>query len=411
MVADAPRLPSTMIRTDFDVLIVGGGPVGAALACGLVLRGGRVALVEAAADDLPPGFDGRAYALALGSRLLLEQVGGWPAADRTTPITRIDIAQQRFPGRSVLDAATERVPALGYVVIARDLGTALYTCLAASGVTLLRPASVTRLARGRGACRLTLATAGGERRVTARVVVAADGTRSAIRALAGIAAHDLDYGHSAVVAEVVPGFGHAGTAFERFTPTGPLALLPGPASCRLVWTVTHAEAERLCALGEAPFLARLQAAFGPDLGTFRAARGRRAYPLHGLRVERLVRGRVVLAGNAAHALHPIAGQGLNLGLRDVARLVALLGDALAAGEDAGDSRRLGCYAADRGAEHGRAFAFTDGLLGLFAGQALPWRALKGAGLAGFNLAWPLRRRLADQTMGLSARAGRPGAEA
>ena len=398
-----------MANVDYEVVIVGGGPVGAALACGLANRGGRIAVIEAAetTSPLPPGYDGRAYALALGSRQLLEAAGGWPDAVATTPITRIDIAQQHFPGRTVLDAATEQVPALGYVVIARDLGQALYQQLAAGDVELLRPARITSLTHIRGACRLTLQAGDAEREVTARVIVAADGANSATRAQAGLDAHTIDYGHSALVAEVVPGISHANTAFERFTPTGPLALLPGPASCRLVWTVDHDQSTRLCALDEEAFLTELRAAFGSELGTFRTVSGRRAYPLHGLRVERLVRDRVVLAGNAAHALHPIAGQGLNLGLRDVARLVQLLGDALDAGEDPGDSRRLGCYAADRGAEHGRAFTFTDGLLGLFSGQALPWRAIKGAGLAGFNLAWPLRRRLADETMGLAGRAGRP----
>ncbi len=403
--------PRAATSPDCDVLIVGGGPVGATLACALAHHGPRVALAESAPDvsALPPGYDSRAFALALGSRHLLEAVGGWSVPDTATPIARIDIAQQHVPGRTVLDAATERVEALGYVVIARDLGHALYARLAASDVSVLRPATVRALAAERGACRVTLATADGTREVTARVVVAADGARSVTRDAAGLAAHDVDYGHSAVIAEVTPGVGHAHTAYERFTPTGPLALLPAPAHCRLVWTVTHAEADRLRELDPDAFLAALQAAFGTQLGTFRAVRGRRTYPLHGLRVERLVRGRVALAGNAAHTLHPIAGQGLNLGLRDAAALARLLDDALRHGDDPGDSRRLGCYAAERTAEHGRAFALTDGLLGLFAGQGLAWRAAKGVGLAGFNLAVPLRRRLADETMGLTGRAGRPGA--
>jgi 2-octaprenyl-6-methoxyphenol hydroxylase len=400
-----------MVRHDYEVLIAGGGPVGATLACTLAAHGAKVAVVETAPDpaELPPGYDARAYALALGSRLQLEAAGAWPSRDLATPIARIDIAQQHFPGRTLLDAATEGVPALGYVVLARDLGQALYARLSVSEVHFLRPARVRELAPTRGACRVVLEADGGVREITARVVVAADGARSATRSAAGLAAHDLDYGHSALIAEIIPGLSHANTAYERFTPTGPLALLPAPAHCRLVWTVTHDEAARLCGLDDDTFLAELQAAFGPALGRFRAVSGRRAYPLHGLRVEQLARGRVVLAGNAAHTLHPIAGQGLNLGLRDVARLAQLLGDALAHHEDPGDSRRLACYAAERGAEHDRAFSFTDGLLGLFSGQALPWRAVKGLGLAGFNLAVPLRRRLADETMGLNGRVGRPGA--
>ncbi len=401
------------MRHDYEVVIAGGGPVGATLACALAAHGGKVAVVERAPDPatLPPGYDARAYALALGSRVLLDAAGAWPAPAACTPIARIDIAQQRFPGRTLLDAATEGVDALGYVVLAHDLGRALYARLAASEVALLRPARITALAPARGRCRLVLEGDDGPRELSARVVVAADGAQSATRSAAGLAAQHVDYGHSAVIAELVPGISHANVAYERFTPTGPLALLPAGARCRLVWTVTHDEAERLCALDAAGFLAALQAAFGSALGTFRQVSGRRAYPLHGLRVERLVEGRVVLAGNAAHTLHPIAGQGLNLGLRDVARLAQLLDDALAHGDDPGDSRRLGCYAAERTAEHNRAFTFTDGLLGLFAGQALPWRAAKGLGLAGFNLAVPLRRRLADETMGLNGRVGRPGAHA
>ncbi|HEY5791134.1 MAG TPA: FAD-dependent monooxygenase [Gammaproteobacteria bacterium] len=395
-----------MKPADHDLAIVGGGPVGALLACGLAAHGGRVVLLEGtpATGGLPPSYDGRAIALALGSQDLLAAYGAWDGlAAAASPMLRIDIAQQRFPGRTLLDCAGEGVPAFGYVVSGHDLGQALYARLDRAGVRVLRGARVDALHRARGQVRLGLAGSGEVDELGARLVVAADGARSAVRALAGISAHHTDYAQRALIAEVVPGIPHAGTAYERFTPHGPLALLPRGAGCALVWTLPDTDCARLLELDEPAFLAELQRAFGGDLGTFRAVRERRAYPLHGLRVERLVRGRVALAGNAAHTLHPIAGQGLNLGVRDVARLVALLDDALAHGDDPGDSRRLAVYARERAAEHARAYSFTDGLLALFAGSALPLRLARGAGLAGFGRLPLLRHRLAAHTMG---RAGR-----
>jgi len=393
---------------DFDLVIVGGGPVGAMLACTLARHGERIALLEGSSADLPlpPSYDERALALALGSQRMLATAGVWDGlANRATPMLRIDIAQQHFPGRTVLDCADENVAALGYVTSARDLGTALYRRLATSAVTLLRPARVRDLGRERGCVRLDLDGVDGPRQLRSRLVVAADGARSTVRERAAIAAHWTDYRQRALIADIVPGFPAAGTAFERFTPDGPLALLPRPAGCSLVWTVTPDNADRLLAADDGEFIAQLQAAFGNALGTLRTSGPRRAYPLQGLRVATLVRGRVVLVGNAAHQLHPIAGQGLNLGLRDVARLGVLLDDALSHGADPGASRLLALYAADRTAAHAHAYTFTDGLLALFAGRALPLRLVRGAGLAGFDRLALLKHRLAVQTMGLAGRDG------
>jgi 2-octaprenyl-6-methoxyphenol hydroxylase len=385
-------------------VIAGGGLVGASLACALAAHGGRMAVLESAPANaaLPPAYDGRALALALGSQRLLERCGAWSTA-LGTPIQRIDIVQRGFPGRTRLDADQERVPALGQVVTAHDLGTALYARLAACGVAVLRATRVTRVAHRRGSVRVDIETATGHQQLTARLAVAADGARSTLREQAGIGAQHFDYHQHALVARVVPGLAHANTAYECFTPTGPLAMLPLPAACALIWSVAPQVSERLMALDSMTFLAELQTAFGTALGRLRQAAQRRAYPLHGLRVERLFRDRVVLVGNAAHTLHPIAGQGLNLGLRDTARLAVLLDEALRHGDDPGDSRRLAVYARERRREHDRAFAFTDGLLALFAGRALPWRLARALGLAGFDQLSPLKRLLATETMGLAGR--------
>lgn len=394
-----------MSETEFDIAIVGGGMIGASLACAVAGEGRRVALLEASPPGtLPPVYDTRTLALALGTTRILDSLGAWRSlVAHATPIDRIRISQQRFPGATTLDSANERVPALGYVVRAAALGSALYARLDALDVAQLRPAQVTDVGRGRGNARLTAEIDGTLRTLDARLVVAVDGARSTLRTRVGIAAEHRDYGHSALVARVVPGISHANIAYERFTPHGPLALLPDGAGCALVWTLPPDEAERFSRLPDGAFLAALQIAFGDDLGTFRAVSERRYYPLHGIRVGGLVRHRVALAGNAAHTLHPIAGQGLNLGMRDVALLAYLAVDALRHGEDPGDSRLLARYAEERGADHRKAYLFTEGLLALFSGGVLPWRVARGAGLAAFDAVSPLKHLLALQTMGLSRR--------
>ena len=425
----------------FDLVVVGGGLVGASLVCALAGQGLRMALVEAQplkVADLP-GYDDRGIALAAGSQRIFAGMGLWPAlAGAATPIRRIHVSDRGRFGFVRLDAADEGVPALGYVALARELGAALLGRLGGlAEVTLFSPARVADFAADGAGARLTLATEGGARQtLEARLVVAADGTRSALRDRLGIATTERDYGQSAVIANVSPQLAHEGVAYERFTDTGPLALLPmSEGRCALVWTVPADRVEAVMALDDAGFLAGLQARFGQRLGRlervgrrsyyrlsaggraqFEAATARiyfdrgsdrdgrwSAYPLRLVRAKDALGPRLALIGNAAHTLHPIAGQGFNLGLRDVAALAEVLVEARRAGEDPGAPEVLARYARWRRADQRRVVAFTDGLNRLFASPLPPLACARDLGMLALDLLPPAKRGFGRLAMG---RAGR-----
>ncbi len=393
----------------FDLVVVGGGLVGASLVCALAGQGLRMALVEAQplkVADLP-GYDDRGIALAAGSQRIFAGMGLWPAlAGAATPIRRIHVSDRGRFGFVRLDAADEGVPALGYVALARELGAALLGRLGGlAEVTLFSPARVADFAADGAGARLTLATEGGARQtLEARLVVAADGTRSALRDRLGIATTERDYGQSAVIANVSPQLAHEGVAYERFTDTGPLALLPmSEGRCALVWTVPADRVEAVMALDDAGFLAGLQARFGQRLGRLERVGRRSAYPLRLVRAKDALGPRLALIGNAAHTLHPIAGQGFNLGLRDVAALAEVLVEARRAGEDPGAPEVLARYARWRRADQRRVVAFTDGLNRLFASPLPPLACARDLGMLALDLLPPAKRGFGRLAMG---RAGR-----
>ncbi len=392
----------------YDVLVVGGGMVGGSLACALGGSGLRVGLVEAVpfAAAQHPGYDDRTLALALGSQRIFRGLGLWASiAPGATPIHRIHISDRGRPGAARLDRGEEGVEALGYVAEARLIGAALGERLESlDGVDLLIPASLEALSvhRDRAVVRLRR----GEERLdlAASVVVAADGARSRVREGLGIAVHQRDYGQWAVIANVTPGSPHRNTAFERFTDAGPLALLPlSEGRCALVLTVPAADAPRILALSDEAFLAHLQSRFGDRLGTFRRVGCRQGYPLTLIRSRESVRPRVALIGNAAHTLHPVAGQGFNLGLRDAATLAEVLLEARRVGKDPGGIDVLGQYARWRRGDQDRTVAFTDALARLFTSPLAPLRLGRSLGLIAFDLTPMAKRHLARQSMGLAGR--------
>ena len=374
------------MTAQIDIAIVGSGPVGATLAAMLAGTKLQVRMLEARAA---PSRDVRTLALSHASFELLEEIGAWPAASATT-ISSIHISQQGGPGRALLTAHEQGLPALGYTVPYAALEEALESRLRSDGVPVAFGAACEAIALDRESARLRLAT--GEE-VRARLLVLADGGANASR-IPGIAYEDKDYGQVALTAAVRTDRGHDGRAFERFTPRGPVALLPVSDRYALVWTATPEEAARLVALPEAQFLAELQAYFGDRAGTFVAAGTRASFPLRLRTVNTPVALRTVLVGNAAQALHPIAGQGLNIGLRDAATLAALLVDGSPA--DAGDARLLEAYRAARGRDTRRGVAFTDFLVSAFAdGRRLPtWG--RGLALTVLDLFPPARRALAQR---------------
>jgi 2-octaprenyl-6-methoxyphenol hydroxylase len=369
-----------------DVAIVGGGPVGATVAALAAESGLAIAVLEARAG---PSTQARILALSHGSREILEQAGAWPAAV-VTPITSIHISQRGGPGRTLLEAAEQRLPALGYTISYAALDAALNARLAAGGVALRYGAACRSLRLQPEGARLTLES--GEE-VDARLVVIADGGASA-SAIPGIAFTEKDYGQQAIIGTVRTDRPHGGRAYERFTPQGPLALLPVEDHYALVWTARPSEAPRLLALEDGAFLSALQEAFGDRAGRFVAIANRFAFPLKLRTVNTPVALRTAIVGNAAQALHPIAGQGLNLGLRDAA---ALAGQLRATPRAAlGEPAMLAAYRDARRRDAARGILFTDFLVGAFAdARRIPtWG--RGLALAALDLVPGARRAIADR---------------
>lgn len=394
--------------TDFDVVIAGGGMVGGSLAVALSALPLRTLVVEATppTDEAQPSYDDRATAISESSRRILQGIGCWPAlAGHAAPIREVHVSERGAFGATRLRAAEQGLGSFGYVVENRALGVALWDRIHASGgLTAWSPARVVGLAQDEGQVRIDIERPGeAPLTVRARLLVAADGARSPARTMAGIAHEVRDYGQTALIANVSPAVDHRGTAFERFTSSGPLAVLPlTQGRVTIVWTLPPEQASDAMALGDAEFLARLQAAFGYRLGAFRKTGARAAYPLSLVQAQAWHAGRVVLAGNAAHGIHPVAGQGFNLGLRDVAALAELIASHGAAG-DPGAPALLEEYAEWREADRARTVRYTDGLVQVFTSEYAPLRAGRRLGLIGLDLFPPARAALARRGMGLAGR--------
>lgn len=393
---------------DFDVAIVGGGMVGASLACALGGQPLRVALIESVPFAAPaqPSYDDRSVALAWGARRVFEGMGLWDAlAPAAAPIREIHVSDRGHFGSARLSAAARGFEALGYVVENRSLGRTFAEALPGIGnVELICPARVASMETRAGEIRLCVEQDGRSRALSTRLLVGADGGQSAVRGHGGIGVVRTDYGQSAVIANVTPQAAHGDRAWERFTADGPLALLPMRDNrCSLVWTVRAERCEGILALPEREFLAALQARFGNRLGRLLRAGARSAYPLALVRAERYVGERLALIGNAAHTLHPVAGQGFNLGLRDVAVLAELISDACAQGRDPGAPQVLERYERWRTGDQRRAIALTDGLIRIFSSDFPPLVAARNLGMVALDLLPPLKGAMMRQTMGLAGR--------
>ena len=356
----------------YAIVIAGGGPVGAALALGLRASAQRVALLEAR----PPAAahaDARSIALSHGSRLILERLGVWEALPAVTPILAITVSQQQHFGRVELSAAQAGVPALGYVASYTGLQRALMGALADSAVEVVNGAVARDLRAGAHEATLDVDCAGAPREFAARLVALADGTHGV-----GLAAvEERDYCQCALVCDILTELPHHNRAFERFTPHGPLALLPTARGSSVVWTVNPSRARELAALDDARFCSELYAAFGSGLGNFAIDGARQVFPLRLKYARRPVAPRVVLVGNAAQSLHPVAGQGFNLGLRDAWELATRVRDA----PDPGEPATLNAYFAQRRFDRTATILFTDTLIRLFSNDIPMLNASRGAGLA------------------------------
>lgn len=368
-----------------DLAIVGAGPVGMTLALALKDAGLDIVLVDAR----PRGAarqDPRVLALSHGTRLTLERLGIWPHL-QATPIETIHVSHQGGLGRSLLQAAEYGLPALGYVAAAGDLATALDDALATAGIPVRDNANVSGLAAGAEDVLISLADGS---HLSARLAACAEG------AIQGTD-DDLverDYGQHAVISIATPAEAHGQRAWERFTPQGPLAVLPCGSGCAIVHTAAPGEADALMALDDEAYLARLQAHFGTRL-RFASVGPRNRYPLLLRYRPNPVGQRTVWLGNAAQTLHPVAGQGYNLALRDVWSCAQTL---LRAGGDPGAADTLAAYARARQLDRQGTIRFTDGLVRLFSTPAPALKHLRGAGLFALDLLPPARHFVAKRMM-------------
>ena len=378
--------------TQVDIAIVGGGMVGASLALALAATTRRVLLVEAHVPDAQdqPSFDERTTALGNGSRRVFETLGIWPAlAECAVAVQEIRVSDAGRAGAARLTAAEQGLGALGYVVPNRALGRALWQRLLAHPSLMIRnPARLKALRLEADAARLTVDREGADELVESRVVVAADGAQSLVRAMAGIGAEVEDYEQVAVVVHVATDLPSSGIAYERFTKTGPLAVLPlSDGRYTVVWTLAPDRARAVCALDDLSFIAALQTDFGWRIGRIARIGTRATYPLRLSRAERMTGTRAVLVGNAAQSLHPVAGQGFNLGLRDA----ALLAELLAAAPDPGAPSVLESYERRRVTDRRGMIGFTDGLVRLFGSDRAGFALARNLGLTMFDVApWPKR---------------------
>ena len=394
----------------YDIVIAGGGMVGASLACALAPLPLRIAIVEAVPveSDTQPSFDVRTTALSRSSQRILSGLGVWPGVEPfATPIRRIHVSEQGRFGTALIDATEQGVEALGYVLENRRLGPALWAKLQAAGnVDLLCPARCEQAVVADTSVELSVAETDEIRKLTASLLVVADGARSKLRAALGIADSSRSYQQVAIIGTVeVSRPGRGDSAWERFTPAGPLALLPAGED-RYVFVLTRAEAQAdaVRALDDDDFRDLLQAGFGFRLGRFGRVGSRYAYPLALVRSAAITGPRAAIVGNAAHSLHPVAGQGYNLGLRDAAVLAEVIADELAAGrQDVGQAELLQRYRHWRQADQRNVVAFTDGLVRLFNLPAGALGLARGLSLGLFDVVPGAKTALARQTMGLGGR--------
>jgi 2-octaprenyl-6-methoxyphenol hydroxylase len=374
------------MTTDFDIAICGAGPVGLALAALLVRRGtapARIALIDAKTIEQATQ-DPRSIALSYGSRQILEQVVAWPVS--ANPIRQIHVSRRGHFGRTLIDCDEYELPALGYVTRYGTLVAALATAIDKAGIAVFRPVQMTSATEQKDAVALQFADGS---TFNTQIVVQAEGGVFADQAAKSL---HRDYDQTAIVAHAVTGAPIAHRAFERFTDEGPLALLPQDDGYALVWCMRPAHAAQLTGLTDAAFLAELQQAFGSRVGRFISVTQRNAYPL-GLNARPASSPRTVAIGNAAQTLHPVAGQGLNLGLRDAAVLGRLLAP------EASPSM-LESFVAMRQSDRSVTIQLTDIMARIFASapDSAISQTLLGLSLGIVDAFRPAKRMLAEQMM-------------
>jgi 2-octaprenyl-6-methoxyphenol hydroxylase len=398
------------IKRDFyDVAIIGGGLVGASLACALAPLGLKVALIEAVAfrSASQPSYDDRTLAMSASSCKILDGLGIWSGLENATPIREVHVRELGRPGCVVMNPSELGLDRFGHVVEARVFGAAITRKIPRlENLSFLCPASVTSISIDEDAATVEFTGETGQEQIRASLLVAADGANSFIRESLGIEAEKHDYRQTAVICNITPERDHRGRAFECFTPTGPFAVMPHvDGRCGLIWCVPTGQSELMMELPEDEFLRQAHRRFGDRLGKFMKMGRRSSYPLRLVRAQEDVRPRVVILGNAAHAIHPIGAQGFNLGLRDVAALAELLADERKKGSaaDFGSMDLLSRYSEWRKQDQCGTIAYSDGLARIFSNPTGLAATARTAGLLAHALIPSLRRQLAVRAMGYRGR--------
>jgi 2-octaprenyl-6-methoxyphenol hydroxylase len=402
----------------FDIVISGGGLSGALMALSLIdckNEKGKplsIAIVEAnpVLKDPSLTFDDRVLALSHGTATYLQSLGLWQQLKSIAePIKNIHISDRGFYGKARLYADSHQVNALGFVVEMSLLGQALLARLKeknklSGNLTWFTPDKISDITWQDKHVELTLNS---ETKLNAKLLLACDGVNSACRKLANISVQESDYGQSALIANVCTAIPHDNLAFERFTETGPIAMLPlskqGSATndsrCSLVWTLPPEQADKMQALNDKQFQSELESAFGSWLGAITHVGKRDIFPLKLLMADEQVYHRMALIGNASHTIHPIAGQGFNLGVRDVNQMAELIKKSLKNNQDIGQFSALSEYAAQRKLDHSQVIGLTDSLVTLFSNKLPPLVVGRNVGLKVMNYLSPLKNALVRKTMG------------
>ncbi len=413
---------TTNNHTDFDILIIGGGLVGGTLACALQYSSLRVAVIEAIPfnSEQQPSFDSRTVALAYGAKQIFESMSMWSDIEAlgVAPIKDIHVSDRGHIGATHLSSRgylnnSAAIDALGYVVENRIIGQVINQRLlqtSENNITYLCPASLIDLKISPSNVMARYDMNNVEHSITAALVIAADGGNSKVRELTHVTVAKSDYQQCAIIANVAMQQEHHNIAFERFTDSGPFAMLPTTTDpqgcnnrCSMVWTIRADQQQEMSELDDAEFIQRLEHRFGKRLGHVTKIGERFIYPLTLIRMREFVRPRLAFIGNAAHTLHPVAGQGFNLGLRDVAVIAEVLIDAQKNGDDLGSLAILKKYVKWRQRDHRQAAFITDSLVKVFSSNFTPIVIARNLGLIATELLPPVKNLLTRNAIGLSGK--------
>jgi 2-octaprenyl-6-methoxyphenol hydroxylase len=390
---------------EYDIVIAGGGMVGASLACALANTDLRIALVEAVTQDADyqPSYDERGLALSLSSQRILQALGVWQQVEsNANPIRHIHVSDRGHFGKVRMNAASIGLDALGHVVIARELGSVLMTQLKRAGkIDIFCPAVVSNVQQSNKVS-MSLSQDQSKQDICCKLLVVADGASSGLRDQLGIKTDRTDYQQTAIVSNVRPQLGHADTAYERFTDYGPLALLPLTQNrCVVVFTVPSAQAETYMQMNDDSYLQEIQKRFGRRLGRLSNLSARRSYPMMQVLAQEQLAERIVLLGNSAHTIHPNGAQGFNLCLRDVAGLAEhIIQDEC---NDPGDKRLLDTYLSSRLSDQKRVTHLSHEMTNWFYNKNIIRAATRNVAMTLVDLVPPAKAGLIKRGMGVWGR--------